>query len=246
MRTSRGGLPAVALVLGVAAGLVAPAPAPAQVPAVQPLPTITVEGEDTVHRAPDMAVIRLGVTAGAKTAGDAVAQLAPRLDAVLKRLRAEGVQDRDMQSSGLSLSPRYDQPARGTGEAPKIVGFEASSTVTVRVRKLDALGGVLDAVVRDGADRFSGLSFGLADPGPAQDAARRAAVADAMHRAALYAAAAGVKLGDLRSLSDAGGSGGPLPMQRAAPMAFKAEAVPVAQGEIDVTAQVRMVFSIAR
>ncbi|WP_127903979.1 SIMPL domain-containing protein [Solirhodobacter olei] len=207
-------------------------------------PTLTVTGEGSVSHVPDMAEITLGVTAEGKTAAAAVAQASAQLAAVLKRLGAEGIAARDMQSSGLDLSPRWSNPNAQTGQASKIVGFAASGTVRVKVHALDRLGHVLDAVVSDGANRISGLSFGLSDPAPYQDAARKAAVADAMHRASVLAAAAGVKLGPVQSISEAGNA--PVPLMRAAPMMLKVSSpVPVAQGEVDVKAEVQMVFGLS-
>lgn len=209
-------------------------------------PTISVTGEGSVSRAPDMATIRLGVAAEGQTAEAALAQASAQLDGVLKRLAAEGIAPRDIQSTGLNLSPRWDNPQAGSTRPPRIVGFEAEGSIGVKVRALDHLGTVLDAVVKDGANRLSGLDFGLAEPGPARDEARKAAVADAIHRAELYAAAAGVKLGAVQQISDESGSP-PVPMMKAAPMAFAAAApVPVAAGEMEVTAEVQMVFAIDR
>ncbi|MBI1219129.1 MAG: DUF541 domain-containing protein [Rhodobacteraceae bacterium] len=213
--------------------------------AAEPLaPTITVSGEGKVTRAPDMATITLAVTADAATGAAAMAKVATGLTGVLARLKGEGIDDRDMQTSGLNLSPRWDDPGQGSTRPPKIVGFEAASTVSVRVRALDHLGPVLDGVVSDGANGFSGLSFGLADPDPAQDDARKAAVADALHKAQLYAAAAGVKLGQVQSISDESASTRPY-MMAAPVMMAKSAPMPVAQGEIELDASVTMVFSIA-
>lgn len=210
-------------------------------------PTITVTGQGQVSRAPDMATISLSVTANAATAAAAVAQVSKNLAGVLDRLKAEGVAERDMQTSGLNLSPVWDSPRPGSNVAPKITGFSASSAISVRVRALDHLGGVLDGVVKDGANGFSGLAFGLADPAPAQDDARKAAVADALHKAQLYAEAAGVKLGAVQSITDQDG-GGPRPvmMMKAAPMMADAAPMPVAQGEVELDASVTMVFAIGQ
>ncbi len=207
-------------------------------------PTITVTGQGQVSRAPDMATISLSVTASAPNAAAAVAQVAKNLTGVLDRLKAEGVAEPDMQTSGLALSPVWETPRPGSNAVPKITGFSASSAVSVKVRALDHLGGVLDGVVKDGANGFAGLEFGLADPAPAQDDARKAAVADALHKAALYAAAAGVKLGAVQSIADQDG-GGPRPvMMKAAPMFAEAAPMPVAQGEVTLQASVTMVFAI--
>lgn len=217
--------------------------APGALWAEPPTPTITVMGEGQVSRAPDMATITLTVTADGASGAAAMAKVATGLTGVLARLKGEGIEDRDMQTSGLNLSPRWDEPRPGSNTPPKIVGFVASSTVSVRVRALDHLGPVIDGVVSDGANGFSGLSFGLADPAPAQDDARKAAVADALHKAQLYATAAGVKLGAVMAISDQSASPGPYPM--AAPMMMaKSAPMPVAQGEIELDASVTMVFAI--
>ncbi len=113
----------------------------------------------------------------------------------------------------------------------------------VRVRDLAALGGILDTVIADGANDFNGLRFGLQDPAPLMDEARRRAVDDAMARAALLAGAAGVTLGPVLSIDDQGGSR-PMPMAEMA-MRMSAGAAPVAAGELTLTANVAMVFAIA-
>lgn len=218
--------------------------APGALCAETPTPTITVAGEGQVSRAPDMATITLAVTGDGATGAAAMAKVATGLTGVLARLKGEGIEDRDVQTSGLTLSPRWDEPQPGSTRPPKIVGFVASSSVSVRVRALDHLGSVIDGVVSDGANGFSGLSFGLADPAPAQDDARKAAVTDAIHKAQLYAAAAGVKLGAVMTISDQSVSTGPYPV--AAPMMMaKSAPMPVAQGEIELDASVAMVFAIA-
>ncbi|MBT8475750.1 MAG: SIMPL domain-containing protein [Alphaproteobacteria bacterium] len=204
---------------------------------------ISVSGEGRVEAVPDMATVRLGVTTQAPGAREAIDDNSRAMAAVLDRLAGLGVAERDIQTQGFSVSPRWENRSNAPA---RIAGFVAQNRVAIRVRDLDALGGILDAVARDGANSFDGLSFGLQEPGPVQDAARRAAVADARARAALYAEAAGVELGRLLSLGDvgAGPQPGPMPMARAE-MAMVSDAVPMAAGELSITAQVLMVFEIA-
>ncbi len=107
---------------------------------------------------------------------------------------------------------------------------------------LNALGSVLDASIADGANTLNGISFDLAEPRPAQDEARKAAVADARARAALLVEAAGGKLGKIVSITENSGYGSPMPM-------FKSDAaaapVPVASGQIGLSASVTISFEIA-
>jgi uncharacterized protein YggE len=204
-------------------------------------PRITVTGEGRAEAVPDLAVITLGVTTQGATAAAALADNSTRLAAVLARLRAAGVADRDLQTSGLSLGPRYDY---GNNRPPRLVGYEATNQLAVRVRALDALGTILDAAVTDGANTLGGLAFSLADPQAARDAALAAAVAEARRKAAIVAEAAGVTLGPVLSISEQVAYAGPQPMPRMA-MADSAAAVPVAAGEVGYAATVTIVYGIA-
>lgn len=207
-----------------------------------PVPQITVTGEGRVDAVPDMATVSLGVTTLGDTAAQALAANSVAVQAVLDRLAAAGIAPRDMQTSGLSLNPQWS--SYDSSSQQKIDGYVAANMVTVRVRALDTLGGVLDAAVSDGANTLNGLAFGLSDPEPALKDARTRAVQDARARAETLAAAAGVTLGRVLSLSE-GGYASPAPM----PM-YKADAamssVPVAGGEVGVSVSATVIWEIAQ
>lgn len=217
------------------------AQAPLAALADTPQPRLVVTGEGRSEAAPDIATITLGVTTQADTADAALAENNTRLATVLENLRAAGIADRDLQTSGLSLGPRYDYSREG--QAPRVVGYEASNTLTVRVRALDSLGTVLDKAVADGANTFQGLSFGLADPTAALDAARVAAVEEARRKAGLMARAAGVTLGPVLEITEATRMPEPYMMARGA--AAKADSVPVAGGEVSYAAEVTITYALA-
>lgn len=224
---------AVALGVVAAAGMATAAP---------PAGRITVTGEGHVAAAPDMATIIVGVTTEGRSAADAMAQNTSRTKRVFAALKAAGVAESDMRTAGLSLNPRWQQPK--PGGTRQVADYVAMNSVNVRVRALDKLGSVLDALVKTGANTVNGLSFGLADPGPRTDAAEKAAIADARHKADLFAKAAGVTLGPVLSVRDGSGRSAPRPMMRLAEAS--AGAVPVAGGQISVDASVTMVFAIQR
>lgn len=206
---------------------------------------ITVTGIGRVDAAPDLATISLGVTSDAVTAAAAMAATNSAAALVLAQLEKSGIAPRDMQTSGLNLQPRWDNRAYENGQQPTVVGFVASNMITVRVRALDSLGTVLDAVVQDGANMFQGLSFGLQEPEPAMDEARKRAIADALRKAALFAAAAKVPLGDVMSIDEQGGYAQPKMMMEAS-MMRDSGGVPVAQGEVSVEANVTVVFALGK
>lgn len=202
---------------------------------------ITVVGEGRVTVEPDMATITLGVVSDGSSAAEAIEENGAAMAGILAELIAQGVGETDLQTAAFSVSPRFDY-ARSTGEN-RITGFVAQNSLSVRVRDLDRLGEILDAVADLGANQFQGLSFGLADTAQAEDAARANAVAEAKRRAALYADAAGVSLGALMRLSDAETqSRGPMVMMAAERTA--SSAVPVAAGELTISARVTMIYAI--
>lgn len=205
---------------------------------------ITVSGEGTVEVAPDMATLSLGVMSDGDTAKSALEANNAAIAAVIERVKAAGIEERDIQTSGLSLGPRYDYSKTNPDGTQIINGYSASNMLTVRVRALDTVGGVLDAVVADGANALNGISFGLQDASAATDEARKNAVADARRKAELYAAAAGVKLGRVVGISEQGSFMPPMPMAMDA-MGMKAGAVPVAAGALSVGATVSLTFELA-
>lgn len=203
---------------------------------------ITVTGDGAVDAAPDLAELSVGVTTTAETASEAMAQNSAALAVVLERLKAAGIAERDLQTSSLSLNPNWTGYDNNT--PPRITGYTAVNQLTVRIRAIDNLGVVLDTAITDGANTVNGLSFGLADPRPAMDRARVAAVADARAKAELLVQAAGAGLGKIVSISEGGGYSQPGPMVKAQ-MADSAR-VPVAGGEVSTIAQVTVVFEITQ
>jgi uncharacterized protein YggE len=210
--------------------------------------TLTLTGRAEVKAAPDMAVISAGTVSEAETARAALSANNEAMASVLKTIRDAGVAEKDIQTSNFSVQPKYTYPPRasdGTQDAPKIVGYTVSNTVTVIVRDLDKLGGVMDAVVTSGVNQMNGLDFTIAEAEPLRNEARRAAVADALARARLYAEAAGVKLGPIRTISEDSFVRPPQPVGRMMMEAKMADAaVPVAQGEQVIEATVNIVWEI--
>lgn len=203
---------------------------------------LTVTGEGRVDVVPDMATVTLGVTSVADTAAAALAENSAQVATVIENLKAAGIEARDVQTSGLSLNPNWTN--YGTDSQPRIEGYTAQNMVTVRVRALDTLGTVLDAAVKDGANTLNGLTFGLSNPQPVEDAARAAAVKDARRKADVLTGAAAVLLGPVLSITESTGYAQPMPMFRAD--AASAPGVPVAGGELTVGASVTIVYGITQ
>lgn len=202
---------------------------------------IVVQGQGVVTADPDMAIISLGVTREARTASAAMDAASAATLEVLASIRQAGVAQRDVQTSSVDLSPRWDQSQNGR---PILSGYVASNTLSVRVRALDELGSLLDSAVGTGANTTNGLTFTVAEPRRLEDEARALAVRDARARAELLAEAAGVTLGQVVTISEAGVAMPPSPLMRAAAME-QSMAVPVATGEVEYRVSVDVVFDIS-
>jgi uncharacterized protein YggE len=227
-------------------------PAQAQAP-LQPAPaadslfratTLNLSAYGEVKAAPDMATISLGVQSQAATASAAMSTNADRMSRVVAALKGAGIAARDIQTSGLNLSAQY---AYEENRPPRLTGYQASNTVTVGVHDLANLGPTIDAVVRAGVNQIHGVSFGLSDPGKAEDEARLVAVKALQARAQLYATATGHRIARLVNLSEGGGnvvSPPPMPMQAYAMRAEKAS-TPVEAGELTVRVDITGLYELA-
>lgn len=200
---------------------------------------MTVSGAGQVLVEPDMATISLGVEVEAPTADRALRLNAFRMREIIDVLLASGIEKRDIQTSQLTLHPQRSFRSSSSNAPLKVTGFLATNLVQVKVRNLPALGPVLDALTKSGANRIQNIQLGITRPEPHQDQARRLATKEALRKARLFAEAAGVTLGPLVSLSE-GGS----PVQPQFRMQAMADSMPIAEGELAITATVTLQFSM--
>lgn len=210
---------------------------------------LTLSGEGRSSRAPDLALFSAGVTSQAQTAGTAMSANAADMNRVIAALKKAGIADKDIQTSQLSLNPIYgDQQASpaGTPREPRIVGYQATNTVSIRQRDLKQFGRVLDTLVAAGANQVNGPSFQLDDPDAALAEARVAALKAARAKADLYARAAGLRVVRILTISESGGyMPQPQVMFAKAAMAMEAAPTPVAAGQVDLSASVSVQFELA-
>lgn len=213
--------------------------------------TISVTGHGKFSAAPDVAEINVGVVTQAETAGDALSANNEAMEALQKVAKERGVAAKDVQTINLNVSPQYSrppQPVLGQPQqehVPRIVGYNVTNTVQITARNLDKLGGLLDAVVRAGANQMHGISFRIDEPEKWLDVARRMAIAHAKHKAEEMAGEAGVVLGEPISIQEGGASPPPRPVRPMMMRAMAAEsAVPVAAGEQELSVTVQVVYEL--
>ncbi|MCD6073945.1 MAG: hypothetical protein K0Q70_828 [Rhodospirillales bacterium] len=204
--------------------------------------TISVQGSGTVYGKPDIASASAGIESRGATPEDALAANTKAMNSIMTAIKRYGIAERDIETSSFSVNPVYAQQPGPRGSMT-IEGYQVSNQVTVRLRDMDKLGGLLSSLVEAGANRLHGVSFDIAEPAKLQDEARKAAIADAKKRADLYAAAAGVAVKRVLTISEGGGFAPPQPMAMRA-MKAGGESVPVAGGEQSIGANVSVVYEI--
>jgi uncharacterized protein YggE len=211
---------------------------------------LTVNAEGRTSRRPDMAVFTAGVSSSGKTAGDALAANSADMAKVIAALKRAGIADRDIQTSNLSLNPVYADMSRQPAvdpleqQVPRIIGYQANNTVTVKQRDLAQFGKVIDTLVSAGANQVNGPSFQIDQADAALDEARVAAVKKARERAGLYAGALGMKVARIVAISESGGYSPPMPMYRM-DVAQAAAAPSIAPGEVSLEMNVTVQFELA-
>jgi uncharacterized protein len=206
---------------------------------IAPPPMIAVSGEANVSVPPDQAQIDGGVTSDAKTAREASDANNAAMGKVLLALKASGLDEKDYQTSRLSLQPQYAQN-RSSGPSP-IIGYRASNRVTIRLHDVTKVANVIDTLVGAGANEIGGINFSVSQASKLLDDAREQAIADARRKAEIYAKAAGVTLGAPISIAEGGMAA---PMFRSRMVAGMAAPAPIAQGEETLSVTVNVSWEI--
>ena len=208
------------LAFGAPPALAQPAPSTTIAPLGPNSALLSLSAEGRSRRTPDLAIFNAGVVTNGQTAAEAIAANSRQMDAVIAALRRAGIADRDIQTSTISLQPRFNDPERdaqirarelrqpyippANPEPPRIIGYEARNAVQVQVRRLSEMGKIIDTLVRSGANQVNGPSFTLDESKAAMDEARTEAIAVGRERAELYARAAGMRVVRILSISEGG------------------------------------------
>ena len=233
-------LPARAFLIAAIAGAAFAAPVWAE--ADQAPSFISVTGEARISVPPDLAQIDAGVTSEAKTAREASDANNAAMGKVLLALKGAGLDEKDYQTSRLSLQPQYSSAK--SGSPASITGYRASNRVTIRLRDVTKVASIIDTLVTSGANEIGGINFMVSQASKLLDDARQQAVADARRKAEIYAKAAGVTLGPPLSISEEGAAQPLFRARMAAPMA--ASPTPIAQGEETLSITVGMTWAIKK
>ncbi|WP_199799406.1 SIMPL domain-containing protein [Porphyrobacter sp. SLTP] len=208
-------------------------------------PVVELNVYESVDVAPDTATIGAGVTTEAPTATEALRQNSAEMQKVIARIKALGVAEKDIQTTGINLNARYDYDQATQRQVFR--GYMASNRVSVILRKIDDTGRVLDALVEAGANDINGPSFSIDDDTAAKDAARKRAVERAQAQAKAYAAMLGYDGAKVLAISE--GMTGNSPMPQMAEMrlsATKVDAAPVQPGMVQAGVNISITYELVK
>ena len=202
--------------------------------------TVTASGAGTTQAAPDTAEMSFGVTTMSPNAKSALDEASKSAEQIAAALKKQGVAEEDIQTQDVSVYPQtVDQDGKQV-----ITGYQASLNVRVKVRDISKLGEIISAANAAGANNVSGPTFTIDDPAPARATAIDEAVADARKSAEAMAEAAGKSVGEVLSMSSSDVGSVPSPMYSTSDMAGAARDVPIEPGQLDITANVVVVFEL--
>ncbi|MEL7607971.1 MAG: SIMPL domain-containing protein [Bacillota bacterium] len=209
-----------------------------------PVNQVTVSGSGKAVATPDLATIDFSVITEAKTAEGAEQSNSEKMTAVIEVLKSSGIEEQDIQSSGFYVNPVYDY----SKDTAVITGYSVQNTVTVKVRAFDKLGAIITDAIAAGANSVSSMNYSLEDSAQYYQQALQAAIQDATGKIGAIAQASGIKVSAV-PISITEQSQSATPMQaaevRAESMASDDSVkVPTQPGEMEVTAQVQIVYAI--
>jgi hypothetical protein len=234
------------LLKGLSAGLLAlAAPAMASDPAIGAVEgtRLELQARGAVQVVPDLLMLRAGVVTQAADAAAAIRENAARMARVQAALRQAGLKDREARTDAVSLTPQYRY---APNEAPIVTGYQASNSLSIRVRDLTRAGSLIDALVGQGVNQIDGPMFLVEDRAAAEDRARVSALQTLQARAALYARSAGMTVHRIVSISEAGDVAAPMPylMARSAASASSQAQTEIMPGEQEIAVTVTAVFEM--
>jgi uncharacterized protein len=207
--------------------------------------SIQVSGAGKVSAKPNKADVVLSIEAQSKTAESARQQAAVATTALLKSIKAQGIDAKDIQTRSVALYPNYSADGGN-----KIVSYQLNNQVALIIRDIDKVSDIIDSAVAAGGNlvRVQGVAFSVDDPEIALATAREKAYANAKAKAEQYAKMAGVSLGSPLHINESN-SAFPIPMPYAEARTMKAamldrSATPVEVGEQEISVSVEVMFSI--
>jgi len=206
------------------------------------LRTMSVSGRGEVYLIPDIAYINIGTRSEALDVATALADNNKQAKSISSVLSEKGIDPLDIQTTAFNVYPYQNY---GMDGQPMEMKYVVENTVNVKVRDLNRLGEILDAVVRSGANQINGISFDIEDRKQAESEARRLAIQDATEKAQELSSLAGISLGEVQNIS-VYSNGNPQPVYDAKGGGYYAgiSAAPISSGQMIISADANLVYSL--
>ncbi len=205
--------------------------------------TITISGEGKITALPDIATVMLGLNTEKKTVAAAQKENTDKMNQLIKKLKDQGIDSKDIKTTNYSIYPQYDW----VNGRQILRGYQVNQTVTVKIRNLDKVGDVLSIAGDLGLNQVGGLSFDIDEPETIKQEARIKALENARDKAMALAQVMSVKLGKVVSFSESSSVPPPIYKTYAAEGiggAAPAPAPEVSSGSIDVIVDATVVYEI--
>lgn len=203
---------------------------------------VSVTGTGIAKARPDTASISIGVVSEGESAKEALDKNTAAMSRVIVELKGQKVDAKDIQTTNFTVRPKFQRFK--DGKPPAIIGYRVVNSVRIKVRELKLLGAILDQAVSLGSNQINGIRFSVEDTASLEDKARKLAMANARHKAELYATAGNAKLGKVLVISENFISRTPRPQFGRMAMSAKASPVPIAPGEQQIQAQVNVSWEL--
>lgn len=161
--------------------------------------TVTVSGKGSVYAAPDRAELRFGIRTQAETAAEAQERNSRSVGSVISALKKSGIKEESIQTTWYDVSPQYDW---NTGNGDTIIGYNVSSSLSVKNVNIEEAGALITACTKAGANEFNGISYSCTNYNELYGEALQKAVEASREKAGLLAKAAGRSLGSVAAITE--------------------------------------------
>jgi len=153
--------------------------------------TISVRGQGKTYAKPDIAIVDLSVVSEGKNVSDVQQENSKKMNRIVALLKDFGITEKDIKTKDYRIRPRYSYEER---KVPRIVGYEITQTLEVKIKNMDKIGEILERSVDVGINQVSSLRFEIDNDKELKEQARSLAIEDAKAKAKKLASQLGVNL----------------------------------------------------
>ena len=225
--------------------------------------TITLSGHGEVNTVPDIANVYFTIRKELKTVKEAQNAVAEKEKSALDFLKSKSIDRKDIKTVNASVYPKYDYvrslcPQVGAngvsgvaydcGNSKQVLtGYEASESITVKIRNIDNVGAILQGLGNVGISDLTGPNFTIDNEDSLKAEARKKAIDDAREKAEILAEDLGVRLGRISNFSE-GGNYYPIMYGKTAMMDSAVSSAPapaeIPKGENTISSDVTITYEI--